>query len=206
VVEEFVEFSAEVSAVGLRNTSGDIRIYPVTENVHEGGILIYNHTSELREVEREVISIVSELAEDLSLVGLLAVEFFLTPEGKLLINEFAPRPHNTGHYTLDGAYISQFENLVRVITDIPAGSTKLKLHAGMVNIIGMSLEELDVSAVLSVEGAKLYWYGKEKRTRRKMGHINVVAQDRNRLMDRIDKILNRVYGKPVTSIVHSPKG
>jgi len=153
-------------------------------------------------------------------VGLLAVEFFLTPEGKLLINEFAPRPHNTGHYTLDGAYISQFENLVRVITDIPAGSTKLKLHAGMVNIIGMSLEELDVSAVLSVEGAKLYWYGKEKRTRRKMGHINVVAQDtrrkmghinvvaqdRNRLMDRIDKILNRVYGKPVTSIVHSPKG
>jgi 5-(carboxyamino)imidazole ribonucleotide synthase len=112
---------------------------------------------------------------DLSVVGLLTVEFFLCKDGKVLINEMAPRPHNTGHYTLDGCYTSQFENLLRAITDLPLGSTKLKLPSGMVNLLGTALEDINLKDILYIEGTKLYWYGKEKRERRKMGHINLVA-------------------------------
>ncbi len=193
VVEELVEFTAEFSAVGVRNRKGEVRVYPLTENVHEGGILLYNRTSPRREVEREAVSIVSELMEDLSLVGLLAVEFFFTEEGKLLVNEFAPRPHNTGHYTLDGAYVSQFENLLRAVTDLPLGSTKLKLSAGMVNILGMALDEIEVGDILAVEGAKLYWYGKEKRPRRKMGHVNVVDRESAGVREKVERILKTLY-------------
>ncbi len=198
LVEEFVPFTSEISAVGVRSRSGEIKVYPVTENVHEGGILLYNYVSSRREVERAVVSIVSELMEELSLVGLLAVEFFLTEEEDLLINEFAPRPHNTGHYTLDGTYTSQFENLLRVVTDLPPGSTKLKLSAGMVNILGLSLEDIDLREVLSVEGARLYWYGKKKRPRRKMGHVNVVATDRGELTGKMGRILDLLYRREFT--------
>lgn len=198
LVEELVPFTSEISAVGVRDRFGEIRVYPVTENVHEEGILLYNYVSLRREVERGVVSLVSELMEELSLVGLLAVEFFLTEEGTLLINEFAPRPHNTGHYTLDGTYTSQFENLLRVITDLPPGSTKLKLSAGMVNILGLSLEDIDLKEILSVEGARLYWYGKKKRPRRKMGHVNVVAGTRTELMDKLSRILDLLYHRELT--------
>ncbi len=192
VVEEMVHFRAEVSTVGARDKRGRIEVFPVTQNVHEEGILLYNWTLE-EEVPKEVVDIVSDLMEDLSIVGLLAVEFFITEEGKVLINEFAPRPHNTGHYTLDGAYTSQFENLLRAITDIPLGSTRLKAPSGMVNIIGLSLEEIELQEILSIEGAKLYWYGKEKRKRRKMGHVNVVAEDTDTLKIKLQKILKGLY-------------
>lgn len=193
LVEEMVRFRAELSAVGVRDGRGRVKVYPITQNVHEEGILLYNWTTEESPVEKEIVGIVSDLMEDLSVVGLLAVEFFLTEEGKVLINELAPRPHNTGHYTLDGAYTSQFENLLRAITGLPLGSTKLKTPSGMVNILGLSLEEIDLEEVLSLEGTKLYWYGKEKRERRKMGHVNVVAEDQETLRARLSEILRSIY-------------
>lgn len=192
VVEEFVDFEREVSAVGVRDRRGRIKIYPITENFHEEGILLYNRTTERFPSEKEVLEIVSSLMEDLSIVGLLAVEFFVT-EDRILINEFAPRPHNTGHYTLDGAYTSQFENFLRAITDLPLGSTRLKLPSGMVNILGLSYNELSIPEILSVEGSKLYWYGKEKRERRKMGHVNLVAKDSKGVKDRIEQVLKLLY-------------
>ena len=200
VVEEMVRFRAEVSAVGVRDRKGRIEVFPVTQNVHEEGILLYNWTIDEGEVPKEVVDIVSDLMEDLSVVGLLAVEFFLTEEGKILINEFAPRPHNTGHYTLDGTYTSQFENLLRAITGLPLGSTRLKAPSGMVNILGLSLEDIDLENILSVEGTKLYWYGKEKRERRKMGHVNVVAEDMETLRAKLQRILKGVYQRDVSPL------
>ncbi len=195
VIEEFVKFKAEVSVIGVRDLKGKIAVYPLTENIHKDGILLYNRTVEDDEIKKNAIEIVSSLMEDLSLVGLLAVEFFLTEKGDLLINEFAPRPHNTGHYTLDGCYTSQFENLLRAISELPLGITDLKKPAGMVNILGLSYKEIDLKQLLSVEGTKLYWYSKEKRPRRKMGHINIVGENEESVLLKIKKILNILYDR-----------
>ncbi len=193
VVEEFVSFQREISAVGVRDLEGRVKVFPITENVHDEGILLYNRTVDRLPYEKEVVGIVTQLMEDLGIVGLLAVEFFVTGEEEVLINEFAPRPHNTGHYTLDGTFTSQFENLLRAITGLPLGSTRLKVPTGMVNILGISREELPLEELLQVEGAKVYWYGKERKPRRKVGHVNVVSTERDKLGDKLDKLLRILY-------------
>ncbi len=195
VVEEFVDFEAEVSVIGVRDMWGNIRTFPLTENHHSDGILLHNRTRTTPEVEREAMELVKSLMEDLKVVGLLAVELFLTRNGKLLINEVAPRPHNTGHYTLDGTETSQFENLLRAVCGLPLGSTRLKTPAGMVNILGLDLEDFSPEEILKVEGAKLYWYGKEKRPRRKMGHVNVVGRSEEEVSVKIKKVLSLLYPK-----------
>jgi len=113
IIEEFIDFKYEVSAIGVRDKGGNTKIYPTSFNYHKEGILIYNYVPF---IENEKINqIVYSLMEDLGIVGLLAVEFFVDKNGEPLINEFAPRPHNTGHWTMDGAYASQFENLIRAV-------------------------------------------------------------------------------------------
>ena len=191
LVERLIDFNFEFSIIGVRDRRGNKKLYPITLNHHENGILLYNFTRsyQLKDAEHIVLS----LMEELDLVGLLAVEFFYTWDGRVLINEFAPRPHNTGHYSLDGCYTSQFENLLRAICGLPLGSTKLKTPSGMVNLLGLSLEDIDIASILSVEGAKLYWYRKEKKPRRKMGHINVVASTEQEVEEKIEKIINLIY-------------
>ncbi len=191
LVERFVDFSFEFSLIGVRDKKGNSRLYPLTVNQHEGGILLYNQTRNLSVKEAE--EIVLSLMEDLDLVGLVAVEFFYTWDGRVLINEFAPRPHNTGHYSLDGSYTSQFENLLRAICGLPLGSTRLKVPSGMVNILGLSLEDMDLQSLLSIEGTRLYWYGKEKKPRRKMGHINIVASTEQELEEKLERIVSSLY-------------
>ncbi len=191
LVERLVDFNFEFSIIGVRDIKGNISLYPVTINHHEDGILLYNLTRTFRIKDAE--EIVISLMKDLNLVGLLAVEFFYTWDGRILINELAPRPHNTGHYSLDGAFTSQFENLIRAICGLPLGSTKLKIPAGMVNILGLSMEDIDLNQVLSVEGTKLYWYGKYKKPKRKMGHINITASTEQEVEDKAEKLLNLIY-------------
>ncbi|MFN3598225.1 MAG: 5-(carboxyamino)imidazole ribonucleotide synthase [Aquificaceae bacterium] len=191
LVERLIDFSFEFSLIGVRDKKGSRQVYPLTINHHERGILLYNFTRSLSIKEAE--DILLSLMEDLNLVGLLAVEFFYTWDGRVLINEFAPRPHNTGHYTLDGCYTSQFENLLRAICGLPLGSTRLKSPSGMVNILGLSLEEIDLGSLLSIEGTKLYWYGKDKKPRRKMGHINLVAKTEQELEEKMEKVVNLIY-------------
>ncbi|MFN3975565.1 MAG: 5-(carboxyamino)imidazole ribonucleotide synthase [Aquificaceae bacterium] len=191
LIERLIDFSFEFSLIGVRDKKGNGRLYPITVNHHDKGILLYNLTRDLRIKEAE--DILFSLMEDLNLVGLLAVEFFYTWDGRVLINEFAPRPHNTGHYTLDGCYTSQFENLIRAICGLPLGSTRLKTPSGMVNILGLSLEEIDLGSILSIEGTKLYWYGKDKRPRRKMGHINLVAKTEQEVEEKIEKLVSLMY-------------
>ncbi len=192
LVEEYLDFDFEYSVIGVRDGKGNLRTYPVTVNFHSEGILLYNFTSE--EELKEGIQIVESLMEDLNIVGLLAVEFFYI-NGKTLINEMAPRPHNTGHYTLDACFTSQFENLVRALCNLPLGSTKLKAYGAMLNLIGVGKEDIDLESILSIEGTKLYWYSKEKRSKRKMGHINIVDKDQKELLKKLDLLKDMIYAK-----------
>ncbi|NPA52330.1 MAG: 5-(carboxyamino)imidazole ribonucleotide synthase [Aquificae bacterium] len=193
VIEEFIDFKYEISTIGVRDKNSDKNIYPISFNYHEGGILLYNYAPFLQ--NKDVEEIVLSLLDDLEIEGLLAVEFFLTKDDEILINEFAPRPHNTGHYTMEASYTSQFENLIRAVVGLPIGSTQTKIPTGMVNILGKSLEDFDTKEILKVEGTQLYWYGKEKKPRRKMGHINIVDKDIGSLKEKIRFVLKNIYSK-----------
>ena len=182
VLEQRVPLDREVSVVLARGTDGQTLTYPVAENIHQGGILdvsmvparIDNSTAD------HVVSMATQIASALEYVGVMAVEFFIS-EGQLLVNEIAPRPHNSGHYTLDANVTSQFEQQVRAVCGLPLGDTRLLTPVVMVNLLGDLWHDgrsPDWNAVLSHPNAKLHLYGKrEARPGRKMGHYNVLATE-----------------------------
>lgn len=172
IYEAFVPFSREVSIIGARNTKGEIAIYPLTANVHQHGILHhsiapYHHASLQQQAERHL----KRVFRKFNYVGILTIEFFVL-NGRLLANEMAPRVHNSGHWTIEGAQTSQFENHVRAICGLPLGSTAARGHAAMVNFIGTLP---DSTALLKMPGVHFHHYGKEPRAARKLGHATVVA-------------------------------
>ncbi|WP_461829702.1 5-(carboxyamino)imidazole ribonucleotide synthase [Aquifex sp.] len=191
VVEQFVNFTSEISCIGVRNKEGELKFYPIPFNKHTEGILLYNYVpyKSLKKAEE----ITATLMEELDIVGVFTVEFFLLEDDRILINEFAPRVHNTGHWSLDGAFTSQFENLLRAITGLPLGSTELKVPTAMVNILGLDIKEIETEEILKIEGTKLYWYGKKKKPRRKVGHINIQDKDIENLQYKIQKVLKLLY-------------
>ena len=172
LIERMVDLRRELSIIAVRGKDGEVVTYPLVENLHHEGILRLSRapapaTDELRgPAERAVRSLMDELGH----VGVLTVELFETMDGRLLGNEMAPRVHNSGHWTIEGAETSQFENHIRAVTGKPLGSTAPRGYSAMVNLIG----ELPVpEAVLRVRGAHLHLYGKEPRPGRKVGHITV---------------------------------
>lgn len=181
IVEELVELAMELSVICARSVDGQVACYPVAENRHKRGIL--DVTLAPARLPAPVSALAQEMAveitQNLGLVGLLAVEMFLTPEGKLLINELAPRPHNSGHYSLDACPTSQFEQLVRTICQLPLGSTDLFAPVAMANLLGdlwPAADQPDFSKVLAVPDVRLHLYGKATaRPGRKMGHLTCVA-------------------------------
>jgi 5-(carboxyamino)imidazole ribonucleotide synthase len=182
VLERFIDFDREVSMIVARGTAGWTAAYGLVENTHDRHILdtsLYPARVDPR-VERRAMEIVSSLAETLDLVGLLCVEFFLTRDGDLLINELAPRPHNSGHLTIDACLTSQFEQQLRAICGLPPGSVELVRPAAMVNLLGDLWKDgtPDWAAACLVPGVKLHLYGKtEARPARKMGHITALGPD-----------------------------
>jgi len=181
-LEEKVDLAQELSVVLARGGNGETEFYPVGENVHRNGIL---HTTR---VPGRVAPAVAELAtgmarrvaEALDYVGVLAVEFFFTTDGELLINEMAPRPHNSGHFSLDACVTSQFEQQVRALCGLPLGSARLLTPVTMLNLLGDLWGETQPGwqEVFAHPEAKLHLYGKrEARPGRKMGHINVLGED-----------------------------
>ncbi len=198
IIEEFIDFKYEVSAIGVKDKIGNVKIYPISFNFHKEGILIYNYAPFIQ--SEEINEIVNSLMDELNIIGLLAVEFFIDKNNNPIINEFAPRPHNTGHWTMDGAYTSQFENLVRAVSGLSLGSTNIKIPTGMVNILGKSLEDIDINEILNIEGTELYWYGKTKKEKRKMGHINVVSSDFKELKTKLDKILDLTFNLKIENV------
>jgi len=185
VVEEFVDFDYEASVIGVRGKEGQFVSYPESFNVNVKGILLYSFGPT---GDERMTLYVERLAERLDYVGTLGVEFFVRGN-EVLINEYAPRVHNTGHHTLDAARTSQFENHIRAILGLPLGETEVHSAYGTVNVLGLQEPPIDV-----LKYGKLYWYGKkEARKRRKMGHINVLGRDLGEVREKIDKVMSLLY-------------
>ena len=180
VVERVVEFSHELSVVAARGLDGEFAHFGAIENTHSNHILDVS-ASPARvppQVAAEAVQIAHAIMEELSYVGVLCVEFFLTREGRLLVNEIAPRPHNSGHLTFDACVTSQFEQQVRAVCGLPLGATTQMRPAAMANLLGDLWEngEPDWAGALAIPGVKLHLYGKsEPQPRRKMGHITAIA-------------------------------
>jgi len=200
VVEQFIDFKCELSVIVARSSVGEVSTFPVAENIHSKHILDFSMVP--ARVAPEIIETARLLAEKIAdtfqLVGLLAVELFLTDDGELLVNEMAPRTHNSGHWTLDGCVTSQFEQQVRAITGLPLGGTAMNAPAVvMVNILGDAWQwdgnELvgppDWAALLADPSAKLHLYGKAApRPGRKMGHFTVKGEDIEQTLEKARRL------------------
>lgn len=176
VLEAFVDYRMEVSVLLARGLDGELAFFPVAENVHRTGIL---HTTRVPARLNETVaalarSLAARIANGLAYVGVLAIEFFVTPHGRLLVNEVAPRPHNSGHFTLGGCTISQFEQHLRAISGMPLGDPSLLRPCVMLNLMGdlWNAGEPDWTTVFAHPSASLHLYGKrEARPGRKMAHV-----------------------------------
>jgi 5-(carboxyamino)imidazole ribonucleotide synthase len=199
VMEAWVDFACEVSVVVARGSDGEVRPFPVVENIHENHILSQSIVPARigGEVADQARAIAVRVAEGLELVGLMGVEMFALRDGSVLVNEIAPRTHNSGHYTMDACDVSQFEQQVRAVCGLPLGRPELKSPAVMVNLLGdlwdggtPRWEEL-----LKVEGVSLHLYGKrEARSGRKMGHCTVTrpsVEDAVRNALRLSRMVSR---------------
>jgi len=187
IAEQWLAFDREVSAIGARNVDGEFAVYPITENRHSDGILRTSRAPDeacnIGDLARQYLT---ALLDRLDYVGVLALEFFVQGD-RLFANEFAPRVHNSGHWTIEGAATSQFENHLRSILNMPLGDTRAVGHAGMINLIGSM-------PVAWAEGGRrsLHDYGKEPRPGRKLGHITVLADSARERDEELDKILEKL--------------
>lgn len=187
IVEELIPFEREVSVLGVRSLQGEVAIYPLVENHHRGGILrlsVAPAPNTTPSVQDSAQRYVTQLLESLQYVGMVAMELFQVGE-KLLANEVAPRVHNSGHWSIEGAETSQFENHIRAICGFPLGSTAVRGYSAMVNLIG---ELPPIAEVLAIPHAHLHLYGKQPRPGRKIGHITLrtdTAEEREELLERI---------------------
>jgi len=187
LLEAFVPFGRERAIVGVRGRDGDIRCWPAVQNEHRDGILRVTRapaTGFDDALQARAEACIRPLLDDLAYVGVACVELF-DVAGELLANEIAPRVHNSGHWTIEGAETSQFENHVRAVLEMPLGSTAARGPAAMVNCIGTMP---DTDAVLRVPGAHLHDYGKEPRPGRKLGHVTVTAPDARTLEGRLAQL------------------
>ena len=188
VAEQFVPFDREVSLVGARSASGEVAVYPLAENIHVNGVLSLSTAIDAPELQEQAKKMFTAVANSLDYIGVLAIEFF-DVNGELLVNEIAPRVHNSGHWTQQGAEVCQFENHVRAVCGLPLGSTKLVRETAMINILG---EDTLPNALLAMEGCHIHWYGKDKRPGRKMGHINVTADYSGELQRKLCEIADHL--------------
>ncbi|WP_150139641.1 5-(carboxyamino)imidazole ribonucleotide synthase [Candidatus Enterovibrio escicola] len=176
IAEPFIAFDREISLIGARSADGTMAIYPLTENIHTDGILSVSiSANENEKLQTQAESMFKSVADSLNYVGVLAIEFFEV-NGTLTVNEIAPRVHNSGHWTQQGSDVCQFENHLRAVCNLPLGSTNRIRPTAMVNIIG---EATVPQSIMSF--AHLHWYDKAPRPRRKIGHINLSANDINSL-------------------------
>jgi len=184
IVEAFVPFQREVSIIAVRSRTGEIVFYPLSENLHRGGILRVSESRYDDDEQAQAEVYVSKLMTELDYVGVLALELF-DVDGKLVANEFAPRVHNSGHWTIEGAETSQFENHLRAIVGLPLGSTAPVGFAGMVNFIGgLATDE----EVLNIDHAHLHLYDKAPRKGRKVAHATIRSTDRDQLQSALSKL------------------
>jgi 5-(carboxyamino)imidazole ribonucleotide synthase len=190
VLEQWVPFIKELSVMVVRNTSGVIKTYPVSENRHVHNILHHSlvpaDVSDL--IQKEADLAARRIAESLGLIGALGVELFLTKDGTIYVNELAPRPHNSGHYTIEACEFSQFEQHIRAICGLPLGPADLLKKVVMVNILGQHMPGL-LKNLPKLENVHLHLYGKtEAKQNRKMGHLTVLTEDMNETLKWLDNL------------------
>ena len=181
LVEEFVPFERELGIIAARSAAGEIAVYPVTETYQKDQVCHWTITpADIKDrLVQEVKAIARTILERLQVVGVLGIEFFLTKDRRVLVNEIAPRTHNSGHYTLDACKTSQFAMQLRAVSDLTLGSTNLKsAGAVMVNLLGYEESESDYQTkrdrILTIPQSFLHWYGKTSRPGRKLGHVTVL--------------------------------
>lgn len=189
VLEQWIPFEKEISVIIVRSVRGETAVFPVGENIHQDNILhetiVPARISEA--AKNKAIRMAEILAEKLELVGTLAVEMFLTASGDIFINELAPRPHNSGHYSIEACETSQFEQHVRAVCNWPLGSTELLKPAVMVNILGEHQERL-LDKIPDLPDWKIHLYGKQvAKVKRKMGHVTIL---RKTVEDALEEIEN----------------
>jgi 5-(carboxyamino)imidazole ribonucleotide synthase len=190
IYEEFVPFEYEVSAIGARSTRGEVALYGLNRNAHVDGILrITRAPCGPPALERRAHAYLRRVLQVFGYAGMLAIEFFVR-HGRLIANEMAPRVHNTGHWTIEGAETSQFENHLRAILGLPLGSARARGHVAMINLIGTVPA---ARGLLAEPGLHLHDYGKAPRAGRKVGHCTIVAPNAAIRDARARQLLRRLY-------------
>lgn len=194
VLERKMDLALEISVLLARNAEGMVSCYPAAENQHINGILHKSIVPARVDVKiaEQAKSQGVKLAHALNYVGIMAVEFFICTDNQLIFNEMAPRPHNSGHYSMDAAVVSQFEQQVRVLCGLPPGSTQLTSPVVMINLLG-DLWPVNWLECLADPALKLHLYGKQTaRAGRKMGHFNLLDQDLNMAIKKADNIFSKI--------------
>ena len=198
LLETFIDFDKEISVIAARNSKGEIAVFPPVECVFhpEHNLVDYliSPSSLPHEIQEKAEEIARNVLESLGIVGLLAVEMFITKSGEVLVNEVAPRPHNSGHQTINANDTSQYEQHLRAILGLPLGSTAINKPSAMVNLLGeegytgeVRYEGLD--DLLSIEGTNILLYGKKMtKPQRKMGHITILADDVVQLKEKVEQV------------------
>lgn len=203
VLEKWVAFEKEISVIVTRKLDGTTAIFPVAENIHQDNIL---HTTiapaRISEViQADALRKAKQITDHLGLVGTLAVEMFVTIDGTIYINELAPRPHNSGHFTIEACETSQFEQHIRAICNWPLGSTELLKPAIMVNLLGEHIENVLVEIPEMSDAWKVHLYGKkEAKVKRKMGHITILTAKIEDALSEIEK--SEIWKKKKEIITH----
>lgn len=198
VVESFLDLAAEVSVIAVRDAEGRVQEFPVIQNEHRDHIL---HLSLVpaqvsAQVRTDALQLARRVVDALEVVGVLCVEMFVTRDGTVLVNEIAPRPHNSGHFSLDACSVSQFEALVRIVTGLDMPEPQLLTPCAMVNLLGQHVSRLDIAKLHRVPGTKLHLYGKRRNEpKRKMGHVTILGPSETVVRDRMEQV-RTLIGEP----------
>lgn len=202
LLEKFIDFDREISVIAARNARGEIAVFPAVECVFDPNYNLVDYlvapSSAAASVLAQAEAIARKVTEAFGIVGLLAVEMFVTKQGEVLVNEVAPRPHNSGHQTINANFTSQYEQHLRAILGLPLGSTAIKSPSAMVNLLGAEgfsgparYEGLD--ELMRIDGVNLFLYGKKlTRAKRKMGHVTILDSDMQRLLKKVEQVKQAV--------------
>ncbi|MFL5729391.1 MAG: 5-(carboxyamino)imidazole ribonucleotide synthase [Cytophagaceae bacterium] len=202
LLEKLVDFEKELSVIVARNEKGEVAVYPVVEMVfhpeHNLVEYLFSPAEISAAIEKEAQEIAQKVIRSFNMIGILAVEMFLTKEGKILVNEVAPRPHNSGHQTIKGNHTSQYEQHLRAILNLPLGSTQANGRSALVNLLGeenhsgLAVYE-GIAEVLEIEGVYVHLYGKKfTKPFRKMGHVTILDNDTRKLKEKAAFVKNKL--------------
>lgn len=207
LLEKAIPFEKEIAVIAARNVKGEVSTYPAVEMVfHPEYNMVDFLLSPARlndDIEEKAAKIAHNVVEKLGIVGILAVEMFVTKDGEVLVNEVAPRPHNSGHQTINASYTSQYEQHLRAILDLPLGSTFTKKPSAMVNLLGEEghtgmADYEGLEEILKVDGVNLMLYGKKvTKPHRKMGHVTIIGDDYRSLTEKVELVKNTIKVKSI---------